>query len=180
MVLAGAAGNFLSPIDGLSENGECPPLLPQRSARAALKLWRGAAFATVMAIDTNGTYNTIKATIDELKKSEGSFLAISALLHHRGHMLQAHVSAAKAAIDALVRVCAVEFGPHGVRFNVVAPGGVDDTEGLSRLITKEALAKAIKSIPLGRFSSKEDIANAVLFRELWPFYTPLRWRRGQS
>ena len=42
-----------------------------------------AAFATVMAIDTLGTYNTVKATIDQVKKTKGSFIAISATLHYK-------------------------------------------------------------------------------------------------
>lgn len=45
-------------------------------------------------------------------------IAISATLHYRGSVLQAHVSAAKAGIDALMNVVAVEYGPAGVRANV--------------------------------------------------------------
>merc|ERR1712080_659438 len=61
-VVAGAAGNFLAPIDGLSSN----------------------AFRTVLEIDTIGTYNTFKATVAELLKTHGSFQAISATLQ-QGH-----------------------------------------------------------------------------------------------
>jgi peroxisomal 2,4-dienoyl-CoA reductase len=76
------------------------------------------AFRTVLEIDTLGTYNTFKSTIDELVKTKGSLIAISATLHYRGMPLQAHVSAAKAGIDALIRAVAVEYGPRGVRANV--------------------------------------------------------------
>jgi NAD(P)-dependent dehydrogenase (short-subunit alcohol dehydrogenase family) len=41
-----------------------------------------------------------------------------------GTPYQAHVSAAKAAVDALSRVLAVEEGPMGVRSNVIAPGPI--------------------------------------------------------
>jgi peroxisomal 2,4-dienoyl-CoA reductase len=41
-----------------------------------------------------------------------------------GTPYQAHVSAAKAAVDALSAVLAVEEGPHGVRSNVIAPGPI--------------------------------------------------------
>ncbi|KAL8287538.1 hypothetical protein RQP46_003396 [Phenoliferia psychrophenolica] len=57
-VICGAAGNFLSPIDGMSEN----------------------AFQTVMSIDTLGTYNTVKATIEEVKKTKGSYIATVAAM----------------------------------------------------------------------------------------------------
>lgn len=50
-----------------------------------------------------------------------------------GTPYQAHVSAAKAGVDALSQVLAVEEGPRGVRLNVVAPGPIGGTEGMSRL-----------------------------------------------
>jgi peroxisomal 2,4-dienoyl-CoA reductase len=111
-VICGAAGNLyvpfpcsqltnsLSPIDGLSSNG----------------------FKTVIDIDLLGTYNTIKATLASIRESRGSYLHISATLHYRGTPWQAHVSAAKAGVDALSQALAVEEGPRGVRSNVIAPG----------------------------------------------------------
>lgn len=90
----------LSPIDGLSSNG----------------------FKTVIDIDLLGTYNTIKATLASIRESKGSYLHISATLHYRGTPWQAHVSAAKAGVDALSQALAVEEGPRGVRSNVIAPG----------------------------------------------------------
>jgi peroxisomal 2,4-dienoyl-CoA reductase len=77
-----------------------------------------------MAIDTLGTFNTIKATIAEVKKTKGSYIGISATLHYKGTFLQAQVSAAKAGVDALFRVAAVEYGPFGIRFNIIAPGPI--------------------------------------------------------
>lgn len=84
-------------------------------ARAGLS---ANAFKTVLEIDTLGTYHTFKATIDELCKTKGSILAISATLHYTATPLQAHVSAAKAGVDALIKVIGVEYGPRGVRANV--------------------------------------------------------------
>ncbi|ORY87495.1 hypothetical protein BCR35DRAFT_289575 [Leucosporidium creatinivorum] len=140
-VICGAAGNFLSPISGLSEN----------------------AFKTVLEIDTMGTYNTIKATIGEVKKAKGAYIAISATLHYRGSVLQAHVSAAKAGIDALMNVVAVEYGPAGVRANVIAPGPIEGTEGVARLIPKDVIAETTKAIPSQRYGTIEDIGNAGVF-----------------
>ena len=54
-----------------------------------------------------------------------------------GTPLQAHVSAAKAGIDALSAVIAVEEGPRGVRSNIIAPGPIGGTEGMDRLGNKE-------------------------------------------
>merc|ERR1712080_807655 len=140
-VVAGAAGNFLAPIDGLSSN----------------------AFRTVLEIDTIGTYNTFKATVAELLKTHGSFQAISATLHYKGMPLQAHVSAAKAGVDALVRVIAVEYGSRGIRANCIAPGPIAGTEGMDRLMPKEFLEEHIKQIPLQRYGRIDEIASASTF-----------------
>ncbi|SCV69789.1 BQ2448_1183 [Microbotryum intermedium] len=140
-VICGAAGNFLSPISGMSEN----------------------AFRTVLEIDSMGTFNTFKATIDEVKKTQGAYIAISATLHYKGTIMQAHVSAAKAAIDSLFNVIAVEYGPLGVRANIIAPGPIDGTEGVARLIPKEIVEESKKLIPLGRNGTIEDIAHAGVF-----------------
>ncbi|KAK4057326.1 peroxisomal 2 4-dienoyl-CoA reductase sps19 [Microbotryomycetes sp. JL221] len=141
IVICGAAGNFLSKISGLSEN----------------------AFQTVIAIDLLGTYNTVKATLPELKKSKGSYLAVSATLHYRGTALQAHVSAAKAGVDALFSVMAVELGPLGIRCNIIAPGPIAGTEGMSRLAPK-GYEEGVKSqTPVGRYGEISEIGHATVF-----------------
>jgi len=142
-VICGAAGNFLAPISGLSEN----------------------AFRTVIEIDALGTYNTIKATLPHVRASKGSYIHVSATFHYRGYPYQVHVSAAKAAVDATSNVLAVEEGPFGVRSNVIAPGPVSDTEGMDRLSPKNpgAAQKVAATIPLGRMGTTGDVANAAVF-----------------
>ncbi|KAF5346413.1 hypothetical protein D9758_012765 [Tetrapyrgos nigripes] len=139
-VICGAAGNFLAPISGLSEN----------------------AFRTVMEIDTMGTYNTIKATLPHVRASKGSYIHVSATLHYNATPYQAHVSAAKAGIDALSNVLAIEEGPHGVRSNVVSPGPIAGTEGMDRLSNKLDDTR-IGQGPAGRMGDVKDIANAAVF-----------------
>ncbi|KIK94120.1 hypothetical protein PAXRUDRAFT_828296 [Paxillus rubicundulus Ve08.2h10] len=138
-VICGAAGNFLAPIDGMSEN----------------------AFKTVMEIDTMGTFNTIKATLPHLRASRGAYIHVSTTLHYKATPYQVHVSAAKAGIDALSAVLAVEEGPRGVRSNVVAPGPIGNTEGMSRLSNQAG--RTVNSFPLGRIGHLQDVANAAVF-----------------
>ena len=77
-------------------------------------------------------------------------------------------TAAKHAVVGLSQSVATELGPHGIRCNVIAPGGT--VSGLTaRLVTgdHQDLEKASKLIgannPLRRAGTPEDIANAVLY-----------------
>ena len=81
-----------------------------------------------------------------------------------GTPFQAHVSAAKAGVDALSAVLAVEEGPNGIRSNVIAPGPIKDTEGMDRLsVTSGSSSKQIAINPAGRMGRISDIENATVF-----------------
>jgi 2,4-dienoyl-CoA reductase [(3E)-enoyl-CoA-producing], peroxisomal len=73
------------------------------------------------------------------------------------------VSSAKAGVNALSRVIAVEEGPWGVRSNVIAPGPILGTEGMSRLSVSGTEQSIDSTVPLGRQGIVEDIANATVF-----------------
>ncbi|WP_412028141.1 SDR family oxidoreductase [Deinococcus yunweiensis] len=140
IVLAGAAGNFPAPVDGISVNG----------------------FKTVVEIDLIGTYHTIKAASPHLKTPGGTVLSISA--YGIPVPMQAHVVAAKAGVDMLTRTLAVEWGLRGIRVNAIIPGPIDGTEGMARLAPDEKSRSMVAgSVPLGRMGVAQDIANAALF-----------------
>ena len=141
IVVNGAAGNFLCAAEELSPNG----------------------FGTVVDIDLKGSFNVCRAAFAELKKNRGQILNISATLHYLGTPMQLHVSAAKAGVDALTKNLAVEWGPHGIRVNAIAPGPIADTEGMKRLVPEPIKEKLKKRIPLGRFGLIKDIENAAVF-----------------
>jgi len=141
IVVNGAAGNFLCSAEQLSANG----------------------FGTVVDIDTKGTFNVCRAAFEELKKSKGQILNISATLHYLATPMQIHVSAAKAGVDAITRNLSVEWGRHGIRVNGIAPGPIEDTEGMKRLLPEALKEKITKKIPVGRFGRIADIENAALF-----------------
>jgi len=141
IVINGAAGNFLCAAEELSPNG----------------------FGTVVDIDLKGTFNVCRAAFGELKRNRGQILNISATLHYLGTPMQLHVSAAKAGVDALTKNLAVEWGPYGIRVNAIAPGPIEDTEGMKRLVPEPIKEKLRMKVPLGRFGLIRDIENAALF-----------------
>jgi peroxisomal 2,4-dienoyl-CoA reductase len=112
ILVNGAAGNFLASAAKLSANG----------------------MKTVLEIDTLGTFNMSQAAfLAYMGKHGGVIINISAELHWNGTALQAHSSAAKAGVDALTKVLACEWGPHGVRVVGIVPGAIAGTEGFERL-----------------------------------------------
>ena len=142
ILVNGAAGNFPAPVAAMSANG----------------------FKAVMDIDVLGTFNACRAAFEHLKKPGASVISISATQAFTPAPLQAHVCAAKAGVDMLTRVLAMEWGAAGVRVNSIAPGPVDGTEGMARLApTEEARARVAGLVPLGRFASKDEIAEVALF-----------------
>ncbi|NXG37593.1 DECR2 reductase, partial [Dromaius novaehollandiae] len=143
ILVNGAAGNFLCPASALSFN----------------------AFKTVMDIDTVGTFNTSKVLFEKCFRDHGGVIVnITATLSYRGQALQVHAGAAKAAIDAMTRHLAVEWGPNNIRVNSLAPGPIMGTEGFRRLGGKFAeKASYFEMIPLHRAGNKTEIAHSVLY-----------------
>jgi peroxisomal 2,4-dienoyl-CoA reductase len=142
IVVNSAAGNFLAPAAALSPNG----------------------FRTVMDIDANGTFNVCRAAFDRsLRDRGGVVLNVSATLHYAATPLQVHASAAKAAVDAITRTLAVEWGPLGVRVVGIAPGPIDGTEGMSRLAPGDAKERVLGAIPLRRFGRIDEMGTLAVF-----------------
>ncbi|KAF7834809.1 peroxisomal 2,4-dienoyl-CoA reductase [Senna tora] len=145
-----AAGNFLVSAEDLSPKG----------------------FQTVMDIDSIGTFTMCHEALKYLKKGGqgrsssggGSILNISATLHYTASWYQIHVSAAKAAVDAVTRSLALEWGTdYDIRVNGIAPGPISDTPGMSKLDPQEMNSKARDYMPLYKIGDKWDIAMAALY-----------------
>ena len=141
VVVSGAAGNFVASALGMSANG----------------------FRTVVDIDLNGTFNVLRGAHAFLRKPGASLINISASQSYTPTPYQAHVCAAKAGVDMLTRVLAMEWGGEGIRVNSIVPGPIDGTEGVARLAPDAAArARMLSHVPLGRMGSKADIANMAL------------------
>lgn len=140
IVVSGAAGNFLSPVLGMSAN----------------------AFKAVIDIDLIGTFNVFRGCHD-LLNTPASLIAITAGQAVNAMALQAHACAAKAGINQLVRVCALEWGPD-VRVNGISPGPIAGTEGMARLSPDpDSKAKHTGRIAAKRWGEIDEVADAALW-----------------
>ncbi|KNB51374.1 short-chain dehydrogenase [Streptomyces caatingaensis] len=122
-------------------------------AELSLEEWR-------RVIDTNLTaaFLLTQQTLPLL--SEGSsVIFVGSKVATVGVPLRAHYTASKAGLIGLTRSLAKEFGPQGIRFNIVAPGPTQ-TEAE---VPEEVLARYRRMIPLGRLGRGDEVARAVLF-----------------
>ncbi len=141
-VIAGAAGNFPAPLVDISPKG----------------------FKTVVDIDLLGTYNVLRLSFDHLRKPGASLIAITAPQAVNPTVFQAHVCAAKAGINMLIKCLAMEWGQAGIRVNGISPGPIEDTEGMARLApTPEAEAAVNARVPLRRMGTKPEIGALAAF-----------------
>lgn len=141
IVVSGAAGNFLAPALGMSAN----------------------AFKSVVDIDLLGTFNVFRGSYDLLQKPGASLIAITASQADQPMMLQIHACAAKAGVNQVVRVLAMEWGPE-VRVNGISPGPIANTEGMSRLAPdSEATARSKGRLALRRWGEISEVAESAVF-----------------
>jgi NAD(P)-dependent dehydrogenase (short-subunit alcohol dehydrogenase family) len=143
VVVAGAAGNFVAPATGMSANG----------------------FRAVVDTDLIGTFNTLRAAHQFMRKPSAMVLAISAAQSTMPTFAQAHVCAAKAGVDMLIRALAIEWASEGIRCVGISPGPVEETEGMERLAPQgqESWGRLLQSIPSGRGATKQEIADLALY-----------------
>lgn len=126
-----------------------------------------ADMAAQLNDDAAGFFAVVAAALPALRETGGSVVAVTTAATTRFPKRDGLSSAPKAAVEAMVRALAVEEGRYGVRVNAVGPGML--TDGMAaRLIgsgelSDEALEVTRRNIPLGRFGTADDVAEAVCF-----------------
>ncbi|WP_148611605.1 SDR family NAD(P)-dependent oxidoreductase [Nocardioides rubriscoriae] len=123
--------------------------------------------AQQLAADAAAFFAVVHAALPHLRASRGSVVAVTTAATARYPVRDGLSSAPKAAVEAMVRAFAAEEGRYGVRVNAVGPGML--TDGMAeRLIASGDLCDADlaitrSNIPLRRFGTAADVAEAVCF-----------------
>jgi NAD(P)-dependent dehydrogenase (short-subunit alcohol dehydrogenase family) len=139
-----AAGNFLSPTETLSDR----------------------AFAAVVGIVLNGTFHATQACARRMidRGSGGVVLNIVATYAWTGTAFAIPSAAAKAGVLAMTRSLAVEWAPHRIRLNALAPGFFPTPGAATRLVPTEEMGRDIEaSVPLKRFGRHEELADLATY-----------------
>lgn len=143
VLVSGAAGNFFAQTKNMSSNG----------------------FKAVIDIDLVGTFHVMRQAHEYLRKPGAAVINITAPQSTIPMRYQSHACAAKAGVDQLTRVLALEWGADGIRINAISPGPIDGTEGVKRLMAQSDAEReqATQMVPLQRLGSLADIANLAMF-----------------
>ena len=123
-----------------------------------------AMWDKVLDINLRSVFRLTKKVLPKmLARKSGSIVNISSILSMIALPGTAAYSASKGALDQFSRVIAVEYAKEGIRSSCVCPGMVETemTEELRK--DKNLAAEILKSYPMGRFGSAQELANVCLF-----------------
>lgn len=117
----------------------------------------------VMAVNLKSVFNMTKQVMRPMMKARsGSIINMSSVIGEMGNAGQSSYAASKAGVIGFTKSVAKEIGSRNIRCNAIAPGFVE-TDMTSYLQEGEGAEKYKAGIPLGRFASAGDIADACLF-----------------
>lgn len=149
--LQGESLNALVNNAGISPKGEGGERLD--TINTPVDLWRH-----VYEVNLVAPLMLARGLIEELKAAEGSIVNVTSIADSRVHPFAGSAYAtSKAALAALTREMASDFGPYGIRVNAIAPGEIDTA------ILSPGTEKIVEQLPLRRLGTPEEVAKAIYF-----------------
>jgi 2-hydroxycyclohexanecarboxyl-CoA dehydrogenase len=114
-------------------------------------------------VNLKGPFLACQAVLPELRHSGGGAIVLfSSSLARTGSPTGAHYAATKGGILGLARSLALELARDNIRVNVISPGITDTPQPRAHGTEAEFYAK-MKSVPMGRFGTAEEMAETVMF-----------------
>jgi len=154
---------FGGKIDVLINNAGIDP--PGNIVDIEIDLWK-----KILDVNLNGPFYCMKAAIPEMiKLGKGSIVNIASLAGVRVIPSMPAYCASKGGLIQLSRQCALDYGPKGIRSNIVAPGAtktdmlINAMEGLSKALKRDAFEVLAESVPLRRPAMPDEMAGACSF-----------------
>ena len=144
ILINNAAGNFICRAEDLSPNG-----------------WNA-----VIGIVLSGSFYCSRAVGRHMiaRGGGGSIVSILANYVWTGSAGTVHSAAAKAGVMSLTQTLAVEWAPHNIRVNAIAPGPIESAGAAKQLWnTPDAVQRITDMVPLRRWGKPEDVADAAAF-----------------
>lgn len=124
-------------------------------AKMSLEEWDA-----VTGVNLDGVFYCSKYAL-EIMRDGGAIVSFGSIAAIQGFFGQANYAAAKAGVQAMMRVLSREGARRNIRANAVAPGVIDTT--MAATIPENVRQEMTKNIPLGRFGEASEVAGVVLF-----------------
>jgi 3-oxoacyl-[acyl-carrier protein] reductase len=124
-----------------------------------------AEWNRLLGINVTGVFRCIQAAVPAMKgRTNAAIVNIASISAEKGGGVFGNVwyAATKAAVIAITKGLGRDLGPHGIRVNAISPGVVD-TEMVRKFLTPEMRDALLHRVPLGRFTTAEDIARAAAY-----------------
>lgn len=119
-------------------------------------------FSRLSEVNVGGVFRSMRQVLPRMiGQKSGKIVTVSSIWGISGASMEAAYSGTKAAVIGLTKAAAKELAPSGITVNCVAPG-VIDTE-MNAVLDHEARAALAEEIPLGRFGTAEECAEAIFF-----------------
>jgi len=154
--IVAAAVDHMGGIDGVVSNAgiiSSAPLVEQTVDQ----------FDRVLAINTRATWLLGQAAHPYLARTRGAFVATASMSATQPTPGLGFYSSSKAALLMLMRQCALEWGPDGIRCNTVSPGPTYTPMTQAGYDDPDRRAQRESMIPLGKLGVAEDVANSIIF-----------------
>lgn len=144
-----------SRLNALVNNAAISPKNPEGqrldSLETPMHLWR-----QVFQVNFFAPIMLARGLFDELKAAEGSIVNVTSIAGMRVHPFAGTAYAtSKAALAALTREMAADFGPHNIRVNAIAPGEIDTS------ILSPGTEKIVETIPMRRLGATSEVADTI-------------------
>ncbi len=121
-----------------------------------------AQWDAVINVNLKSAFNFIHALTPIMARQRGgSIINMSSVVGVSGNAGQCNYSASKAGLIGLAKSIAKEMGPRGIRANCIAPGFI--ISDMTSVLSEEVREQWVKTIPLRRGGTPEDVAKVALF-----------------
>ena len=114
----------------------------------------------VLDVNLTGVFHCCKFGL-EVMRDGGAIVSMGSIAAIQGFFGQANYAAAKAGVQAMMRVLARECARRGIRANTIAPGVIDTA--MAATIPESVRAEMLKDIPLARLGTPAEVAEVALF-----------------
>jgi len=114
----------------------------------------------VLDVNLTGVFHCCKFGL-EVMRDDGAIVSLGSIAAIQGFFGQANYAAAKAGVQAMMRVLAREAARRGIRANAIAPGVIDTT--MAATIPESVRAEMLRNIPLARLGTPGEVAHVALF-----------------